>query len=140
MVQGLARVSPEPDGLLRDLQARIAATGPIGIDEYMDAALFDPRWGYYANRDPLGARGDFITAPEVSQVFGELVGLWFADLWQRMRAPDPVIVAELGPGRGTLMRDALRAARVVPGFGRAARLHLVERSPVLRRAQAAILA
>ena len=140
MVPGVARVSPEPDGLLRQLQARIAAAGPIGIDAYMEAALLDPRWGYYTRRDPLGARGDFITAPEVSQVFGELIGLWCAELWQRMGAPDPVILAELGPGRGTLMRDALRAARVLPGFGRAARLHLIERSPVLRRAQAAALA
>ncbi len=100
----------------------------------MAEALFHPRWGYYATRDPLGAGGDFITAPEVSQVFGELIGLWCADLWQRMGAPDPVILAELGPGRGTLLADALRAARVAPDFARALRLHLVERSPVLRGA------
>ena len=139
MVPGVARVRPEADGLLRHLQARIAAAGPIGIDAYMEAALFDPRWGYYATRDPFGARGDFVTAPDVSQVFGELIGLWLADLWRRMGAPDPVILAELGPGRGTLLSDALRATRVVPGFGHAARLHLVERSPVLRHAQAGTL-
>jgi NADH dehydrogenase [ubiquinone] 1 alpha subcomplex assembly factor 7 len=117
MVPDSARVSEAeaPDALLRHLQARIAAAGPIGVDAYMELALLDPRWGYYARREPLGARGDFITAPEVSQVFGELIGLWFAELWRRIGAPDPVIFAELGPGRGTLMRDALRAARVVPG-------------------------
>lgn len=117
------------------LAARIAASGPISVASYMEAALFHPRWGYYATRDPLGARGDFITAPEVSQVFGELIGLWFAEFWQRLGAPDPVLFAELGPGRGTLMRDARRAAAVVPGFARALKLHLIERSPVLRAAQ-----
>jgi NADH dehydrogenase [ubiquinone] 1 alpha subcomplex assembly factor 7 len=118
------------------IAAMIRADGPLAVDRYMDLALLDPAAGYYATRDPFGAHGDFITAPEVSQVFGELIGLWCADLWQRMGAPDPVILAELGPGRGTLMRDALRACRVVPGFLRAKRLHLVERSPVLRDLQA----
>ena len=117
------------------LAQRIAAAGPLSVAAYMEEALFHPRWGYYATRDPLGARGDFITAPEISQVFGELIGLWCVDLWQRMGTPDPVLLVELGPGRGTLMRDALRAARLVPDFVRAARLHLVERSPVLRAAQ-----
>ena len=118
------------------LAARIAATaGTISVAGYMEAALFHPRWGYYATRDPLGARGDFITAPEVSQVFGELIGLWSADFWQRLGAPDPVVLAELGPGRGTMMRDARRAAAIVPAFAHALRLHLVERSPVLRAAQ-----
>ena len=100
-----------------------------------------PRCGYYATRDPLGARGDFITAPEVSQIFGELIGLWCADLWQRMGAPDPVLLVELGPGRGTLMADALRAARVVPGF-RAARSRCIWSSAArcCARAQAATLA
>ena len=122
------------------IAARIAAAGPISVACYMESALFDPRWGYYATRDPFGARGDFITAPEVSQVFGELVGLWCADFWQRLGAPDPVVFAEFGPGRGTMMRDALRAAARVPGFSRALRLHLVERSAILRAAQAAELA
>jgi NADH dehydrogenase [ubiquinone] 1 alpha subcomplex assembly factor 7 len=141
MAQNIAALSdPAADALRLELRARVAAGGPIGIDAYMEAALFDPRFGYYASRDPLGASGDFITAPEVSQVFGELIGLWLAELWQRMGAPDPVILAELGPGRGTMMRDALRAARVVPAFRAAARLHLVERSPALRRRQAEALA
>ena len=126
--------------LLAHLARRIRADGPMSIASYMEEALFHPRWGYYATRDPLGARGDFITAPEVSQMFGELIGLWCAELWQRMGAPDPVLLVELGPGRGTLMRDALRAARLVPEFGRAVRLHLIERSPVLRAAQGRALA
>ena len=121
------------------LAQRIRDAGPLGIDEYMMAALTHPAHGYYATRHPLGAAGDFITAPEVSQMFGELVGLWCVDTWARMGRPDPLILAELGPGRGTLMADMLRAARVVPEFGRALRLHLVETSPVLRAAQAAAL-
>src|SRR5262249_39442565 len=99
-----------------------------------------PRLGYYATRDPLGAAGDFVTAPEVSQVFGELIGLWCADVWTQMGRPDPVLLVELGPGRGTLMGDALRALAVAPGFRRALRLHLVETSPALRAAQANSLA
>lgn len=121
------------------LARRIRATGPLSVADYMAEALFHPRHGYYATRDPLGARGDFITAPEVSQIFGELIGLWCADGWEKMGRPDPVILAELGPGRGTLMADALRALRVAPDFRRALRLHLVEASPVLRQAQAAAL-
>jgi NADH dehydrogenase [ubiquinone] 1 alpha subcomplex assembly factor 7 len=122
-------------GLMAHLAGRVAAAGPLTVAAFMEEALFHPRWGYYATRDPLGARGDFVTAPEISQVFGELIGLWCVDLWRRLGAPDPVLLVELGPGRGTLLRDALRAARVVPDFLAAARLHLVERSPVLRAAQ-----
>jgi NADH dehydrogenase [ubiquinone] 1 alpha subcomplex assembly factor 7 len=119
---------------------RIRAGGPLTIADYMAEALGHPLHGYYATRDPLGARGDFVTAPEVSQIFGELIGLWCADGWERLGRPDPVILAELGPGRGTLMADALRALRVAPDFRRALRPRLVETSPVLRRAQAAALA
>jgi NADH dehydrogenase [ubiquinone] 1 alpha subcomplex assembly factor 7 len=137
MAESVAALSPP---LLAHLARRIGADGPMSVAAYMEEALFHPRWGYYATRDPLGARGDFVTAPEISQVFGELIGLWCAALWQRLGAPDPVHLVELGPGRGTLMRDALRAARVVPDFARAARLHLVELSPVLRAAQAHALA
>src|SRR5690348_4395624 len=106
----------------------------------MTEALQHPRLGYYATRDPFGAGGDFITAPEVSQIFGELIGLWCADTWDKMGRPGRVILAELGPGRGTLMADALRALGAVPELGRALELHLVEASPVLRRVQAAALA
>jgi len=126
--------------LQRHLVERIRATGPLTIADYMAEALGHPRYGYYMTRDPLGARGDFITAPEISQVFGELIGLWCADSWERLGRPNPVILAELGPGRGTLMADALRALRVAPQFRHALRLHLVETSPVLRQAQAAALA
>jgi NADH dehydrogenase [ubiquinone] 1 alpha subcomplex assembly factor 7 len=121
--------------LLSHLRGRIAAEGPMPVASFMEEALFHPRFGYYATRDPLGARGDFITAPEVSQAFGELLGLWCADLWQRIGAPRELMLVELGPGRGTMMADALRAARIVPGFCEAARLHLVERGAPLRAAQ-----
>ena len=122
-------------GLLDALRREIAADGPLPIDRYMALALGHPKHGYYVTRDPLGADGDFVTAPEISQIFGELVGIWLADCWDRMGRPDPVGVIELGPGRGTLMRDALRAARVLPGFVDAAHVHLVETSPALRDKQ-----
>jgi len=115
--------------------ALIAAQGPISIAEYMTLALHDPREGYYATHDPLGAGGDFITAPEVSQMFGELIGLWMAAVWREMGSPKPVHIVELGPGRGTLMGDALRAMKIVPGLREAAIVHLVEISPVLRARQ-----
>ncbi len=123
------------------IAARVRADGPMPIADYMEMCLGHPRHGYYTTRDPLGARGDFITAPEVSQMFGELIGLWCADTWRRMGAPEPLRVVELGPGRGTLMADAMRAARkVAPEFARAAELHLIETSPVLRDMQRAALA
>jgi NADH dehydrogenase [ubiquinone] 1 alpha subcomplex assembly factor 7 len=121
--------------LAESLARRIRAQGPLTVADFMAEALGHPEHGYYMTRDPLGRRGDFTTAPEISQVFGELIGLVCADLWERMGRPSPLLLAELGPGRGTLMADALRAARVMPGFGDALRLHLVETSPVLRRAQ-----
>jgi len=101
----------------------------------MAVGLHDRQAGYYARRNPLGHTGDFITAPEICQIFGELIGIWCADLWRRVGAPEPVTLAELGPGRGTLMADLLRAARGVPGFQRALRLYLVEASPVFRAEQ-----
>jgi NADH dehydrogenase [ubiquinone] 1 alpha subcomplex assembly factor 7 len=111
---------------------RIRTEGPLSLAAYMAMALHDPVDGYYARRQPIGADGDFVTAPEISQVFGELIGLWCAEMWRRLGHPDPVILAELGPGRGVLMSDLLRAAATVPGFRRALRLHLVEASAVLR--------
>ncbi|MBF9059947.1 class I SAM-dependent methyltransferase [Rhodobacterales bacterium HKCCSP123] len=122
------------------LIARIARTGPLSVADYMAECLLHPEHGYYATRDPLGAAGDFITAPEISQMFGELIGLWLAQVWMDQGAPARILLAELGPGRGTLMADALRATRAVPGFHDALELHLVEASPVLRAAQAAALA
>jgi NADH dehydrogenase [ubiquinone] 1 alpha subcomplex assembly factor 7 len=114
---------------------RIRAEGPLTVAAYMAMALHDPEGGYYAKRGPIGAAGDFTTAPEISQVFGELIGLWCAELWERIGRPDPVTLAELGPGRGVLMSDLLRAADTVPEFRRALRIWLVEASPVLRAEQ-----
>jgi NADH dehydrogenase [ubiquinone] 1 alpha subcomplex assembly factor 7 len=121
------------------LMQRIAADGPISVAEFMGQALAHPEHGYYRHRDPFGAGGDFTTAPEISQMFGELIGLWCAVTWQAMGAPTPIHLVELGPGRGTLMADLLRAARRVPDFRQAIRLHLVETSPTLRARQAQTL-
>ncbi|HEV8034962.1 SAM-dependent methyltransferase, partial [Yoonia sp.] len=98
------------------LIARITRTGPISLAEYMADCLMHPQHGYYATRDPFGTAGDFITAPEISQMFGELIGLALAQAWIDQGQPAQIILAELGPGRGTLMQDALRATRGVPGF------------------------
>ena len=126
---------------LADLvRARIAEEGPMRIDAFMALALGHPTLGYYATRDPLGAGGDFTTAPEISQMFGELTGLWLVQAWLDQGGPAPFVLAEFGPGRGTLMRDALRAARAVPEFLAAARLWLVETSATLRARQAETLA
>jgi NADH dehydrogenase [ubiquinone] 1 alpha subcomplex assembly factor 7 len=122
------------------IKRRIGDSGPLTVAEFMRLALSEPGIGYYATRDPLGARGDFVTGPEISQMFGEMLGLWCVDLWERLGRPDPFLLVELGPGRGTLMADALRAARVRPEFGRAMRLHLVEISAPLRAQQASALA
>ena len=122
------------------LAARIAADGPITLHDYMEACLYDPAHGYYKKRDPLGRGGDFITAPEISQVFGELIGLWAGETWRLMGQPGAVRLIELGPGRGTLMADALRALRVLPAFLQCATVHLVETSAPLRAAQEAALA
>jgi NADH dehydrogenase [ubiquinone] 1 alpha subcomplex assembly factor 7 len=126
--------------LARRLAERIRRDGALSIADYMSEALGDPDFGYYRKRDPFGAAGDFVTSPEISQIFGELIGLWCAASWEQMGCPDPVILAELGPGRGTLMADALRAIAVAADFRRALRLHLVETSPMLRQAQATRLA
>jgi len=119
---------------------QIAATGPITVAEYMTLCLLHPEHGYYTTRDPLGAAGDFTTAPEISQMFGEVLGLWLAQVWIDQGRPAPFALAELGPGRGTLMADILRATAKVPGFRDAARPHLVEVSPKLRARQRATLA
>lgn len=118
-----------------EIRRLIGVAGPMTIAEYMRLCLTHPQYGYYINRDPLGAGGDFITSPEISQMFGELIGLWMVAVWQQMGAPENVRVIELGPGRGTLMFDALRAARVVKGFREAIVLHLVEVSPALQQVQ-----
>jgi len=121
--------------LARLLAERIAATGPLTVADYMAECLLHPDHGYYATRDPLGAAGDFTTAPEISQMFGELLGLALAQAWLDQGAPRSIVLAELGPGRGTLMADVLRAAAKVPGFTSAAAVHLVEASPTLQEEQ-----
>jgi NADH dehydrogenase [ubiquinone] 1 alpha subcomplex assembly factor 7 len=118
-----------------EIRRRITAAGPMPVGEYMALCLSDPEHGYYTTRDPFGSRGDFTTAPEISQMFGELIGLWMAAVWKQMGAPEYIRIIELGPGRGTLMNDALRAVQVMPGFRDAIALHLVEISPALEAQQ-----
>ncbi len=117
---------------LSDLEAVLAEMirrdGPLPVGRFMDLALNHPTCGYYRRRDPLGAQGDFVTAPELSQAFGEVIGAWLAQAWRDLGAPAPFRLVELGPGRGTLLADALRATRSVPGFHQSLRLHLVETS------------
>ena len=110
------------------------------VADFMSAALTEPGSGYYMTGDPIGVEGDFTTAPEISQIFGELIGLWCAQCWQDLGSPERINLVELGPGRGTLMADALRAAAVLPAFESAIRIHLVEASPSLKRRQRETLA
>jgi SAM-dependent MidA family methyltransferase len=123
----------------RRIAALIGAQGPMSIAQFMTLALHDPLNGYYATRDPLGAEGDFITAPEISQMFGELIGLWLAQTWHEQGKPARPRLVELGPGRGTLMRDALRAMKLMPEFRNQLEVVLVEMSPALRHVQEATL-
>ena len=126
--------------LADEIRALVLDGGPIGVDRFMALALGHPTLGYYTTRDPFGAAGDFTTAPETSQMFGELIGAWVAQVWSGMGRPDRLRLVELGPGRGTLMADALRVAARIPALMAALDLHLVETSPVLREAQRAALA
>jgi NADH dehydrogenase [ubiquinone] 1 alpha subcomplex assembly factor 7 len=121
------------------LARRIRIAGPITVAEYMAEALGHPQYGYYKQGDPFGLEGDFMTAPEISQMFGELLGAWCAAVWEMMGRPVPVRLVELGPGRGTLMADALRGTRKAAGFHAAVDLHMVETSPYLRGRQAETL-
>jgi NADH dehydrogenase [ubiquinone] 1 alpha subcomplex assembly factor 7 len=120
--------------LLHIIRKKIAAEGPITVAEYMALALGHPEHGYYQKRDPLGLKGDFITSPEISQIFGEMLGVALADLWQRMGS-EPISLAELGPGRGTLMADLLRATKNMRGFHESITIHMIETSPVLAHQQ-----
>lgn len=119
----------------RSIRNRIAREGPLTLAAVMEQALAGQN-GYYRDNDPLGPEGDFITAPEVSQMFGELIGLWCVDTWQRLGSPSSFQLVEIGPGRGTLMADALRAARVAPDFLAAKQLNLIEINAALRQKQA----
>lgn len=116
------------------IKNKIRKDGPMPLCEYMELCLSHPQYGYYIKQDPFGTEGDFITAPEISQVFGELVGLWCADLWGQMEG-GPAALVELGPGRGTLMQDALRATRNIGDFHDSLTVHLVETSPILQATQ-----
>jgi NADH dehydrogenase [ubiquinone] 1 alpha subcomplex assembly factor 7 len=117
------------------IRETIAESGPMSLETYMTLALKHPVHGYYASKMPLGECGDFITAPEISQMFGELIGLWCVAVWRAMDEPRPFLFVELGPGRGSLMADALRAARIAPEFLAALDLNLIETSELLRRSQ-----
>lgn len=123
-----------PQNLTDLLKWHIQQHGPVSIADYMQLCLQHEQYGYYRRCDPFGTKGDFITAPEISQIFGELVGAWLAVQWQASQCAGAALV-ELGPGRGTLMADILRATKRVPGFHDAISIHLVETSPLLRKQQ-----
>lgn len=121
--------------LLEIIRDDIRKNGPMDLGRYMELCLSHPEHGYYMTRDPFGVAGDFTTAPEISQLFGEMIGAWLADLWIRMGSPTQFLLVECGPGRGTLMADIMRATKNVPGFHDAAKIHLMEMSPALREIQ-----
>lgn len=123
-------MSPDRQTTSQRLTHRIEASGPISVAEYMRVA----NTAYYGRADPLGADGDFITAPEISQMFGEMVGIWLSDIWLRRGRPSPCYYVELGPGRGTLAADALRTMK---RFGFEPEVHFIENSPALREKQLA---
>jgi SAM-dependent MidA family methyltransferase len=135
MMSALARGELRGTSLEARLHARIAKEGPLSVEDFMRACLSDAASGAYASRQPIGGNGDFITAPEVSQIFGELIGLWAVAVWQSMGEPSRVTIAELGPGRGSLLADALRAWRGVPKFLDGVSVALIETSPVMVEAQ-----
>ncbi len=125
------------DKIIRQI---IAAQGALSLAAYMELALQNPDHGYYRVREPLGREGDFVTAPEISQMFGEMIGVWCAEAWRELGAPDSFVLIELGAGRGTMMRDALRATAKVAGFHAAKKLYLIESNQVLRDRQRETLA
>jgi SAM-dependent MidA family methyltransferase len=139
MMRALAREAADDLSLAARLHARIAENGPLSVEAFMQACLSDTASGAYASRQPIGGAGDFITGPEISQIFGELIGLWSGAVWQSMGAPHAVTLAELGPGRGALMADALRAWRAVPTFLDTLSVALIETSPVMVAAQRSAL-
>lgn len=128
------------NALKQEIAATIAQDGPITLERFMSLCLAHPIHGYYTTRDPFGPQGDFVTAPEISQMFGELLGVWASEAWRAMGSPAHARLVELGPGRGTLMSDVLRVARIAPEFLGAVSVHLVETSPTLRGVQRQTLA
>jgi len=148
MAAQTAEISTEPisrqavtdySPLQAELKKLIKSSGPMPVWRYMELCLTHPRHGYYVARDPLGREGDFTTSPEISQMFGELLGLWAASVWKAIGSPSVLRVIELGPGRGTMMADALRALRVLPPLYQSLSVHLVEINPVLREKQKSTL-
>jgi len=121
--------------LLEIIKDHIRRDGPMPLRDYMGLCLGHPQHGYYMTRDPLGAAGDFTTSPEISQLFGEMIGAWLADIWIKMGSPPEFTLLECGPGRGALMVDILRATKNVPGFHKASKVVLMEMSPVLKAVQ-----
>lgn len=117
------------------LAEKIKADGPMPLHDFMREALFHPEYGYYVAHAPFGAQGDFITAPEISQMFGELIGLWAVDCWAKLGAPSSINLIELGPGNGTLLQDALRSAQLAPDYMQALHIHMVEASDQLQSVQ-----
>jgi SAM-dependent MidA family methyltransferase len=136
---GSGNVVTEYSPLQAEIKKLIKSLGPMPVWRYMELCLMHPQYGYYLSRDPLGREGDFTTAPEVSQMFGELLGLWAASVWKAMGSPPLLRLIELGPGRGTMMSDALRALRVLPPLRQALSIHLVEVNAVLREKQKELL-
>jgi NADH dehydrogenase [ubiquinone] 1 alpha subcomplex assembly factor 7 len=125
--------------LTQIIRDRIKEKGPVSVREFMTLALSHPEYGYYSRQKAFGKTGDFVTAPEISQMFGELIGLWCIDIWYKLGAPERFNLVELGPGNGTLMIDALRSSSLVPNFVKAAKIHFVENSSRLVRKQKAAL-
>ncbi len=125
--------------LLHIIQRMITATGPLSIAEYMQLCHAHPKYGYYTTQKPIGAKGDFITAPEISQIFGELIGIWCIQAWQSIGKPKQIQIVELGPGNGTLMHDILRTIKNSPEFSKVCQVTLVEISPSLKKLQQKIL-
>ena len=123
-----------------EIRRRLLSAGTLPVAQYMTLCLTHPKHGYYMKRDPFGSTGDFTTAPEISQMFGELIGLWACSVWRQREAPENIRLIELGPGRGTMMLDAMRAVQIVPAFRKAVVLHLVEISPALEQRQRQTLA
>ena len=121
--------------LLDLIRAHIVTHGYINVADYMQLCLLHPEHGYYTSQPVFGAQGDFITAPEISQLFGEIIGIWAVLEWQNLGSPSRFHLMECGPGRGTLMRDLLRGANHIPGFNQAARVQMIEASPVLQEKQ-----
>src|SRR6202012_2372315 len=126
MERPTAHPAQSKEMLLKHIRGLIEKSGPLTIADYMELALQHPEFGYYRHGDPLGLTGDFITAPEISQMFGEMLGLWCADMGRMLGQPAHFTLLEMGPGRGTLMQDALRATAKITGFHQAMELCLLE--------------